>query len=105
MNVQTTTARKVELKVVRGGAQEMQPKPRTLEDFLSEHRGKPNPHSEWSKRVDGQVDEVLSKKGEMDRRMKDTLSKHPHASEHQLTALVRADTRKEVLANDRAYWI
>ena len=85
--------------------QEKPVKPRTLEDFLSEHRGKPNPHSEWSKRVDGQVQEVLSKKGEMDQRMKEALKRHPDATVHQLTSLVRAEVRSEVLANDRAYWM
>jgi len=98
----TTTARKLELMNYK---KESPKKPRTLEDVLSEHRGKPNPHSEWSKRVDGKVQEVLSKNGELDRRMKEALSKHPNASEHQLTELVRKDVRIEVLSNDRAYWI
>jgi len=101
MNTQTT-ARRMELVKPQ---QENPVRPRTLEDFLSEHRGKPNPHSEWSKRVDAQVQEVLSRKGEMDRRMNDALTRHPEASVHQLTALVRSDARTEVLANDRAYWM
>jgi len=101
MNTQTT-ARKLELVKPQ---QDKPVKPRTLHDVLSEHKGKPDPHSQWSGRVDGKVQEALSKKGEMDRRMKDALKRHPEATEHQLTALVRSNVRSEVLANDRAYWI
>jgi hypothetical protein len=98
----TATARKLEpkpeLTVVKL-------KPRSLRDVLRDSKRGPCPHSQWSKMVDEKVGQLLSKKGEMDDRLKKASAKQPEASRKQLLVLVRTEARAEVLAQDRSYWM
>ncbi len=72
----------------KGRVQEV--KPRTLEDVLSESRKKPCAFKSWSVMVDKQVDAELLKR---------------KLDKSRLSGAELNEVRKDVLANDRAYWM